>query len=342
MAPGKFVSLNRILKQTDAPKSEDFTVSDFDENQELEDGEVLVKTLYLSVDPYMKFRMMGEPAFLSPWKVGEACIGGGAGIVLASKFPGLSEQDLVESFDFQWKTTFKIDGKLLNKIENDVIKSNLSQSLGLLGLTGLSSLIGLKLLGHIEPGKRQTAVISGAAGACGSAAGQLARIMGATNVVGICGSEAKCKYLTEDLGFNATVNYKTENVAASLKKACPGGVDTYFDNVGGDISNDVIRLMNQDSHVVVCGQISTYNKKSAGLPKEIEEILISRNVARGNFVVLNYKAEWKEGLDALASWYKEGKIKSRETVTEGIENIGKAFVSMMAGGNIGKQVVKVA
>ena len=115
--------------------------------------------------------------------------------------------------------------------------------------------------------------------------------MGATNIVGICGSEAKCKYLTEALGFNAAVNYKTENVAASLKKACPGGVDTYFDNVGGHISNDVIRLMNQDSHVVVCGQISTYNKKSAGLPKEIQEILISRNVARGNFVVLNYKGE---------------------------------------------------
>ena len=116
--------------------------------------------------------------------------------------------------------------------------------------------------------------------------------MGATNVVGICGSEAKCKYLTEDLGFNAAVNYKTENVAASLKKACPGGVDTYFDNVGGNISNDVIRLMKQDSHVVVCGQISAYNKEAEDLPKEIHEILKSRNVTRGHFYMLSYEGKY--------------------------------------------------
>ncbi|XP_065056643.1 prostaglandin reductase 2-like [Rhopilema esculentum] len=344
----KAIRLNRRLVITDVPTADDFNVVDCNENEELEDGEVLIKTLFLSVDPYMKFRMIeGDStyAYLKPWEVGGICDGGGVGVVIASRFAGLSKNDLVESFHFKWQTIFKTDGKFVNKIENDVVKSNASQCLGLFGITGLTSLLGLKHFGNIKQGKSQTIVISGAAGACGSAAGQIARIFGATNVVGICGSEAKCRYLTEDLGFNAAVNYKTENVAASLKKACPGGVDTYFDNVGGNISNDVIRLMNEDSHIVLCGQISTYNKEleyPPPIPAEIREILKSRKITRERFLVLNHSAEWKESLDILTSWYQDGSIKSRETITEGIENIGHALVSVMTGGNIGKQVVRVA
>eukprot|EP00795_Rhopilema_esculentum_P016325 gene16325-7714_t len=330
----KAIRLNRRLVITDVPTADDFNVVDCNENEELEDGEVLIKTLFLSVDPYMKFRMIeGDStyAYLKPWEVGGICDGGGVGVVIASRFAGLSKNDLVESFHFKWQTIFKTDGKFVNKIENDVVKSNASQCLGLFGITGLTSLLGLKHFGNIKQGKSQTIVISGAAGACGSAAGQIARIFGATNVVGICGSEAKCRYLTEDLGFNAAVNYKTENVAASLKKACPGGVDTYFDNVGGNISNDVIRLMNEDSHIVYLTILrSGGDQQGTGVKNLLNAGAKSRD------------AEWKESLDILTSWYQDGSIKSRETITEGIENIGHALVSVMTGGNIGKQVVRVA
>lgn len=165
-------------------------------------------------------------------------------------------------------------------------------------------------------------------------------------MVGICGTDEKCNYLTEELGFDAAVNYKTtEDIEGKISELCPTGVDVYFDNVGGEISNQVIRCMNRDSHVVLCGQVSQYNKDASypsPVPQDVQELLQDRNITRDVYIVLDHIHKFREALNQLETWIREGKLKYRETVEVGLENAGKAFVSMMSGGNIGKQVVQVA
>ena len=174
----------------------------------------------------------------------------------------------------------------------------------------------------------------------------MARIEGCSRIVGICGSDEKCLFLTSELAFDAAVNYKKaqENIGEELKSLCPKGIDVYFDNVGGYISDSVIRLMNKNSHIVLCGQISVYNKDvpyPPPLTSEIESILKYKNITRDRFLVLNYREKFLQGLVQIGSWIQEGKLKYRETITDGIENMGNAFVSVMSGGNIGKQIVRI-
>jgi len=341
------VVLNRYIKKCEVPTAEIFSIEDSCEEFELQEGQVLVKTLFLSVDPYMRYKMMSDTStfYLEPWKVAHPCHGGGVGQVVQSAANGFTVGDFVESFFWPWKTTCKVEGKLLNKIEHEVIKSHPSLALGCLGITGLTAYLGLKKHANILQGQNQCVVISGAAGACGTIAGQLAKVMGSGSVVGICGSDTKCRYLIEELQFDAALNYKTNDIPAALKKSCPNGVDVYFDNVGGEISDEVIKQMNKNSSIVLCGQISMYNKDiqyPPPLQTTIDDICKARNISRERFLVLNYQDEWKETLDILANLYKEHKLKSKETITEGIENVGHAFISVMTGGNIGKQVVKVS
>jgi len=169
--------------------------------------------------------------------------------------------------------------------------------------------------------------------------------MGCSRVVGICGTQEKCLFLTSELGFDAAVNYKKGNVAEQLRELCPAGVDVYFDNVGGDISDAVISQMNQNSHIILCGQISQYNKDvpyPPPLPPAVEAIQKERNITRERFLVLNYKDKFESGILQLSQWFKEGKLKIKETVINGLENMGAAFQSMMTGGNIGKQIVCIS
>ncbi|XP_062616673.1 prostaglandin reductase 2-like [Saccostrea cucullata] len=315
-------------------------------------GEILIKTLYLSVDPALRCRMNEDTGvhYMSPWEIGQELGGfGGIGQVIKSADPEFTPGDFVESQNgWPWVGYFKRkqnEQNPLRKIDKSLLGGNLTLPLTVLGMIGLTSYLGIKEKGGIKPGGNQTMVISGAAGACGSLAGQLGRLEGCTRVVGICGSDTKCKFLTEELGFDAAINYKTENVKERLSELCPNGVDVYFDNVGGEISNIVINQMNKDSNVILCGQIAVYNKDlpyPPPIPESIESRLKEQNISRTRFLVLNYVEKFEESLKKLAELVLSGKLKVRETIMEGLENTGKAFVSMMNGGNIGKQLVHVA
>ncbi|XP_030070846.1 prostaglandin reductase 2 isoform X2 [Microcaecilia unicolor] len=230
-------------------------------------------------------------------------------------------------------------------LDPELVDGHLSYFLGAVGMPGLTALFGVKEKGHVTPGASQTMVVSGAAGACGSLAGQIGRLEGCSRVVGISGSDEKCSILVSELGFDAAVNYKRGNMTQKLREFCPAGVDIYFDNVGGDVSDVVLSQMNQNSHVILCGQISQYNKDvpyPPPLSPQTEAALRDKNITRDRFLVLWYADKHEAGILQLSQWVREGKLKVRETVTKGLENIGAAFQSMMKGGNIGKQIVLVS
>ncbi|XP_077178841.1 prostaglandin reductase 2 [Paroedura picta] len=328
------------------PTAENFCMEEATMLDKVSEGQVKVRTLYLSLDPYMRCRMNEDSGsdYILPWKVSEVASGGGIGIVEESKEAGFSIGDFVTSFHWPWQTKAILDGKQIEKLNPDLVDGHLSYFLGAAGLTGLTSLIGIREKGHVTRGANQTMVVSGAAGACGSLAGQIGFLEGCSRVVGICGTKEKCSILVSELGFDAAINYKDEDVAQRLRALCPKGVDVYFDNVGGDISNAVIEQMNTNSHIILCGQISQYNKDvpyPPPLPPAIEEIRKTRSITRERFLVLNYMDKYPASTVQLCQWIKEGKLKVKETVVKGLENTGAAFQSMMSGGNIGKQIVQV-
>uniref|UniRef100_A0A8D0G8C6 15-oxoprostaglandin 13-reductase n=1 Tax=Sphenodon punctatus TaxID=8508 RepID=A0A8D0G8C6_SPHPU len=308
------------------------------------EGQVKVRTLYLSVDPYMRCRMNEETGsdYLLPWQLSEVVDGGGIGFVEKSKYANLSTGDIVGFFNWPWQTKAILDGKLLQKLDPQLADGHLSHFLGAAGITGLTSLLGIREKGNVTPGANQTMVVSGAAGACGSLAGQIGRLEGCSRVVGICGTDEKCSILVSEMGFDAAINYKKENVSEQLHKLCPTGVDVYFDNVGGDISDAVISQMNPNSHIILCGQISQYNKDvpyPPPLPPVTEEIRKARNITRERFLVLNYMDKQAASTLQLCHWIKEEKLK---VGTESTHFSYTAFQSMMSGGNIGKQIVLVS
>ncbi|XP_073923674.1 prostaglandin reductase 2 isoform X3 [Castor canadensis] len=294
---------------------------------DINEGQVQVRTLYLSVDPYMRCRMNEDTGsdYLVPWQLSQVVDGGGIGIIEDSKHTSLTKGDVVTSFFWPWQTKAVLDGSILEKVDPQLVGGHLSYFLGAIGMPGLTSLIGIQEKGHITAGSNQTMVVSGAAGACGSLGGQIGRLLGCSRVVGICGTHEKCLLLTSELGFDAAINYKKGNVAEQLQESCPAGVDVYFDNVGGDISDTVISQMNQNSHIILCGQISQYNKDvpyPPPLPSAVEAIQKERNITRERFLVLNYKDKFEPGILQLSQWFKEGKLKIKETVINGLENMG--------------------
>lgn len=327
------------------PVPENFRLEETSLSAELKDGEVLVRTMYLSVDPYMRCRMNEDTGaeYLRPWPLCESVDGGGVGVVQSSRCASYTEGDVVTSFNWPWQTHAVLSGALLQKLDPRLVDSHLSYFLGAVGMTGLTSLLGVREKGHVTKG--QTMVVSGAAGACGSIAGQIGRLDGCTSVVGICGSEDKCKALVEDLGFTAAINYKQEEVSTRLRQCCPNGINVYFDNVGGAISDTVISQMTKDGHVILCGQISQYNKDVPYPPpvsEEIQETLKNKNITRERFMVLNYMDKADAGIFELSQLVRSGQLKVLETVVYGIENMGVAFCSMMKGGNVGKQIIKIS
>ncbi|XP_041353603.1 prostaglandin reductase 2-like [Gigantopelta aegis] len=318
-------------------------------HEDLLENHVLVKTLCLSVDPALRCRMNPNSGvhYMSSWQVGEMADGlAGVGIVMESCSARFEKGDFVTStFLWPWMAYFTYPDSKLLTISNALIKSKPSLSLGVLGITGLTAYVGITQKGHVTKGSNQTMVVSAAAGSTGSLAGQIGKLEGCAKVVGICGTNEKCTILTEELGFDAAINYKTDDVSKRLQEVCPTGVDVYFDNVGGDVSNAVIKQMTESSHVILCGQISVYNKDvpyPPPLPQEVETIMKERHITRDRFLVLDYSEKFESALQILGTYLQEGKLKVKETISEGIENTGKAFVSMMKGGNIGKQVVHVA
>jgi len=316
----------------------------------INEGQCLAKTLCLSVDPYMRCLMNEDSGvgYLTSWDLGKPPSGGGVGTIVKSRCEGFQEGDIVYSFQWPWQefVAFSGDDAQLSKERSAFLCSNPSLLLGIVGMTSLTSFLGIREKAHITPGANQSVVVSGAAGACGMAAGQIAKLDGCGIVIGICGTDEKCCWLTDELGFDYAINYKTsKNIREEIKLKCPAGIDVYFDNVGGEISNEVIRCMNPNSHIVLCGQISLYNKDipyPPPIPDDVQEQLRVKKISRDRFLVLNYMEKFASAKEQLEAWVREGKLKYRETIAKGLETTGYAFVSMMRGGNIGKQIVKVA
>ncbi|CAJ1074455.1 prostaglandin reductase 2 [Xyrichtys novacula] len=341
------VVLNSRPGKNGTPVPENFRLEDTTLSPDLKDGEVLLRTLYLSVDPYMRCRMNEDTGaeYLTPWQLSECVDGGGVGMVESSRCASFTKGDVVTSFNWPWQTHVVMEGSILQKVDPRLVDGHLSYFLGAVGITGLTALLGVREKGNVIKGGNQTMVVSGAAGACGSIAGQIGRLDGCVRVVGICGSSDKCRAIVEDLGFDAAINYRQEDVPTRLKESCPHGIDVYFDNVGGNISDSVITQMNNGGHVILCGQISQYNKDvpyPPPLSEEIQEILRSKNITRERFMVLNYMNKAETALSELSQWIKSGQIKVLETTVDGIENMGGAFCSMMKGGNTGKQIIKIS
>ncbi len=300
-------------------------------------GQFLVRSLYLSVDPYMRPRIAaGGRSYAPSVEIGEVIVGGVVGEVVESNHAGFARGDIVQGM-FGWQQFALSDGAGVRKVDPAV--APISTALGVLGMPGLTAYFGLLDIGRPQPG--ETVVISGAAGAVGSMAGQIARIKGC-RVVGIAGSDEKVRWLTEELGFDAAFNYKTTpNLYRKLLTLCPGGIDVYFDNVGGEITDAVVRLVNVRARLVICGQISQYNlaKPEVG-PRWLWALVVKQARAEG-FLVFQFADRYDEGLRKMAQWLSEGKLKYRETIVEGIENAPRAFIGMLKGENLGKQLVKI-
>jgi NADPH-dependent curcumin reductase CurA len=300
-------------------------------------GQLLVQTIYLSVDPYMRGRMSEAASYARPLAIGEVMPGGAVGRVLESADPNFQVGAIVQGM-LGWQEYAVVDAAELRPIDESL--GPIQTALGVLGMPGLTAYFGLLDVCHPKAG--QSVVVSGAAGAVGMLVGQIAGIMGC-RVVGIAGSDAKVEFLVDQLGFDAALNYKTvPDVHARLAELCPAGIDVYFDNVGGAISDAVLRLINVGARISICGQISQYNLERPELgPRFFGQLVAKRAKAQG-FLVSDYAERFSEGLQGLGQWLKQGKLKYREDVAQGLENAPKAFIGMLQGRNAGKQLVQVS
>ena len=301
------------------------------------EGECLVQVIYLSVDPYMRGRMRDVESYAPPIELGQLMVGRVVGRVLESRHDGYQEGDVVFG-DLGWQEYAVAKGQALVKIDPQA--APISTALGVLGMPGLTAYFGL--LDICRPRSGETVVVSAAAGAVGSIVGQIAKIKGC-HVVGVAGSDEKVQYVTQDLDFDAAFNYKVvDDYSAVLRELCPIGIDAYFDGVGGAITDAVIPLLNVKARVAICGQISQYNLETPEMgPRLLWHLIVKRAKLEG-FLVLDYAARRKEGLHKLSDWVGSGKIKYRERIAEGIENAPRAFMEMLSGRNIGKQLVRVS
>ena len=300
-------------------------------------GQLLARVLWLSVDPYMRGRMRDVKSYAPPVPLGGVMEGGTVARVVASKQPRFKVGDLVEG-RLGWQDYALSDGKGLRAI--DPALAPVSTALGVLGMPGLTAYFGL--LEICRPKAGETVLVSGAAGAVGSLVGQIARIQGA-RAVGIAGTDDKVRWIAGELGFDAAFNYKTvPNYGAKIAELCPKGVDCYFDNVGGEITDAVFPLLNTGARVAICGQISQYNLEKPEQGPRLLWHFIRQQLRVEGFLVFQFAERYKQGLEQLAQWVGSGRLRYRETVVEGLEHAPTAFLSMMRGENLGKQLVHVA
>jgi hypothetical protein len=283
----------------------------------------------------MRGWMNESKSYIPPVGLGEVMRAIGLGQVVASNDPSLRPGDFARGLTGVQDYAV-VAAQNLNKVDPQLVP--LPRHLGALGGTGLTACFGLLEVGQPRPG--EAVVVSGAAGATGSVVGQIAKIQGC-RAVGIAGGPARCKYLTEELGFDAAIDYKTEDVRAALTRHCPNGVNVFFDNVGGEILDLVLAQLARRARVVLCGAISQYNATEVRAPKNYLSLLINSGRMEG-FIVFNYAQRYGEGIQALARWLAEGKLKAREDIVEGLENFPETFLKLVRGENFGKLVIKVA
>jgi NADPH-dependent curcumin reductase CurA len=300
------------------------------------DGEVLVKILYISLDPAMRGWMNDSRSYIPPVGIGEVMRALAAGEVVASNHPDLAPGDHVTGL-LGVQEYAVADGNAVMKVDADL--APLPVYLGTLGMPGMTAYFGLLDIGR--PAEGETVVVSGAAGAVGGLVGQIAKLKGA-RAVGIAGGEEKCRHLVEELGFDAAIDYKAEDVAAGLGEHCPDGIDVYFDNVGGEILDAALGRLARNARVVICGAISQYNATGpvAG-PSNYLSLLVNHATMTG-FVVSDYGDRYGDGAKEMAGWLAAGELKSREDVAEGFDSFPETLNSLFEGGNTGKLVLKVA
>jgi NADPH:quinone reductase len=301
----------------------------------LHDGEFLARALYLSVDPYMRGRISGMKSYAAPVEIGQVMVGGGVAEVVESKNPQFAPGDVVGIY-MGWQEYIVSKGGGVRKIDPSV--APVSTAEGVLGMTGLTAYFGL--LDVCNPKAGETVVVSGAAGAVGSIVGQIAKIKGC-RTVGIAGGDDKVAWILKECGFDAAFNYKTtDNYSAKLKELCPNGIDVYFDNVGGPITDAVFGLLNVGARISICGQISQYNATKMEMgPRLLGALIVARAKVQG-FLVSDYAAKFGPALMEMGGWVHAGKIKYREDIVEGFENMPKAFIGLFSGENTGKRLVK--
>lgn len=329
---------NKSIHLANRPKGKS-AISDFEfqeEDQPIpQEGEILLKTLYVSVDPYLRGRMRDEASYIEPFELNKPIESGIIAEVVESHNPNFSKGEYVSGM-LKWKKYQVTKGSGLNKVDKNL--APLSAYLGVLGLTGITAYLGLEKIGRLKPG--ETLLVSGAAGAVGSVVGQIGKIKGC-NVVGIAGSDEKIDNI-KGKGFDEGINYKASaNVRKEIAEKCPEGVDVYFDNVGGEILDAALANINQFGRVINCGAISLYNATEMPTGPRHEGILIKKSVLMQGFTVRDFVKDFGPAINQLSTWLKEGKLKYSETVVKGFENIPLAFLGLFEGKNEGKMIVKV-
>jgi hypothetical protein len=306
------------------------------------DGEFVMRASVLSVDPYMRGRMRDVKSYVPPVQIGDVMTGASVGAVIASKHPEFKEGDIVEG-RFGWQDYALSDGKSAGARKVDPSLAPISTSLGVLGMPGMTAYFGLLEVG--QPKEGETVLVSAASGAVGGLVGQIAKIKGC-RTVGIAGGPEKCAYLTDELGYDATIDHRQAKdmkaMAAAIGEAAPKGIDVYFDNVGGMTLDAVLTRINIHARIAICGMISEYNQTEQELaPRPTRALLVQRARMQG-LIVFDWADRYPEGLVQMATWIKEGKIKYREDVIEGIENMPTAMLRLFTGQNFGKQLVRAA
>ena len=302
------------------------------------EGQVLVKSLYLSVDPYMRGRINQAKSYAANVQIGEVMVGGVIAEVAASKHADFEVGDIVNAH-IGWQEYGVAGGDELRKIDPSL--APISTGAGILGMPGLTAYFGLLEVGKLQEG--ETVFVSGAAGAVGTVVGQIAKIKGC-RVIGTAGTDEKVAYILDELGFDAAFNYKNvSDYTAKLAELCPDGIDVYFDNVGGRITDAVFPNLRIKGRVVICGQISQYNLENPEVGPRFLWNLITKRARIEGFLVFEFADLHPEALVEMGEWVQQGKLKYRETIAEGgIAAAPAAFISMLKGGNIGKQLVKIA
>ena len=317
------------------PTEDDFDVVESPIPQP-QQGEILMESLWLSLDPYMRGRMNEAKSYAPSVNVGESMVGGAVARVVESRSPLFSPGDIVEG-RFGWQSYAISNGIGVRKVDESL--APVQTAVGVLGMPGLTAYFGF--LDVCDPKPGDTVVVSAASGAVGQIVGQIAKIMGC-KVVGTAGSEAKVKFIVDELGFDYAINYKTTDVGQSLDELCPEGIDVYFDNVGGLVTDAVMDRINTGARIAICGQISQYNLKTPDMAPRNLGLLTRSQAKMEGFLVFAYESRYEEGITRMASWIKEGKLKYKEDVVVGLKNAPRAFIGMLNGENFGKTLIKIS
>lgn len=303
---------------------------------DLADGQIRVRNEVMSVDPYMRGRMRDAKSYAAPYELGEPMDGAAVGVVEESRAHGFSVGEHV-THGLGWREVAVVEGTAARKVDTTI--SSASSYLGVLGMTGLTAYAGLTRIAQVRPG--DIVFVSGAAGAVGSAAGQVAKALGASRVIGSAGSPEKVRHLTEDLGFDAAFNYRDGPVADQLRDAAPDGIDVYYDNVGGDHLEAAIGSLREGGRIAICGMISAYNDtEPAPGPRNLGRLIQTRGTIRG-FLVGDHADLAAEYAEKAAGWISSGRLVYRETFVDGIENAADAFIGVLRGENTGKMIVRL-